>query len=665
MDYHVPYGRYAVVSFNDLREFSESLHEMGGCLIEKAELYKDDESKKAFMMLGKVQFELQKLVDFYRSHIFLTITKPSESLLDELQTVQYHRPTVVDGAGHMMLQVMSNELVENAEMKQQCDEKRSVYEYMMTQHREHREKGRSKSGKGDVFSLEQMQQAHNEYEEEATLCLFRLKSLKQGQSRSLLTQAARHHTAQLNFFRKGLKSLEVVDPHVKLITEKQHIDYQLSGLDGGGDGEDEGENSYDSNDNSELSYDHRPHKAGNEAATTSRNSMEWQFYVMVGSSLSDKMQCSGWLSATDYAFQVAAGLRILDQEDHLFSKASNMDNTEFSSEKVHGDSQMLESEPRTSSYSHSAPILPEKEKKFDPAERARQMRPSHTQKFHTYVLPTPSDAKSTNSARTSSAPRTRPTTVATHNIWHSSPLESKVNKRDSKENNQSLSFYKAHPLIDERYTSQDNQASTLLPPSLADGLQYQQSDSVDTSDHKKLKRQSYSGPLSSNSRLMKAGFSASGPISTSKLPVRASGPMSQALLPQPSSPKTSSRHSPPSVSPPKISELHELPRPPGVVSSKPTTSSAPRNSDTPVDNKSISTASNTASPLPIPPLTVPRSFSIPSSHYRSKALSVTKLVEAPQLHEKDVASPPLTPISLANANAVLTSPRTGTHSSGT
>lgn len=71
---------------------------------------------------------------------------------------------------------------------------RSVYEYMMDQHRE---KGRSKSGKGEGFSLEQLQQAHNEYEEEATLCLFRLKSLKQGQSRSLLTQAARHHTAQV------------------------------------------------------------------------------------------------------------------------------------------------------------------------------------------------------------------------------------------------------------------------------------------------------------------------------------------------------------------------------------------------------------------------------------------------------------------------------------
>lgn len=328
---------------------------------------------------------------------------------------------------------------------------------------------------------------------------------------------------------------------------------------------------------------------------------------------------------------------------------------------------MLESEPRASSYSHSAPIIPEK--KFDPAERARQMRPSLTQKFHAYVLPTPSDAKSSNSSRTSSAPRTRPTTVSTHNIWHSSPLDTKMNKRDSKEYNPSLSFFKAHPLMDERDTSQENQASTLLPPSLADGLLFQQSDSVDTSDHKKLKRQSFSGPLSSNSRSGKPVFSASGPISASKLPpLRASGPM----LPQPSSPKTSSRQSPPSVSPPKISELHELPRPPGIVSSKPTTSAASsglsgplglKNPEFSVENKSTTAASNTASPLPTPPLTVPRSFSIPSSHYRTKA-NVAKLLESPQLHERDIASPPLTPISLANANAVLTS-RVGTQPSGT
>lgn len=73
---------------------------------------------------------------------------------------------------------------------------RELYEYMRTKYRE---KGRSKSGKGETFSLQQLQEAKDEFDEEATLFVFRLKSLKQGQSRSLLTQAARHHAAQVVF----------------------------------------------------------------------------------------------------------------------------------------------------------------------------------------------------------------------------------------------------------------------------------------------------------------------------------------------------------------------------------------------------------------------------------------------------------------------------------
>lgn len=60
-----------------------------------------------------------------------------------------------------------------------------------------REKGRSKGGKAENFSSRQLQTAHDQYDEAATLCVFRLKSLKQGQNRSLLTQAARHHAAQV------------------------------------------------------------------------------------------------------------------------------------------------------------------------------------------------------------------------------------------------------------------------------------------------------------------------------------------------------------------------------------------------------------------------------------------------------------------------------------
>ncbi|PPD95265.1 hypothetical protein GOBAR_DD07705 [Gossypium barbadense] len=159
----------AAATANSAYEFSESLQEMGSCLREKRVLPDDEESRRILLMLGNLQFELQKLVDNYRSHIVLTITNPSESLLNELRTVE--------------------------DMKRQCDEKRSVYEYMVTQQKE---KGRSKGGKGETFSLQQLQIAQEEYDEVATLCVFRLKSLKQGQSRSLLTQAARHHAAQVN-----------------------------------------------------------------------------------------------------------------------------------------------------------------------------------------------------------------------------------------------------------------------------------------------------------------------------------------------------------------------------------------------------------------------------------------------------------------------------------
>ena len=72
---------------------------------------------------------------------------------------------------------------------------RVMYESMVTK----RDKGRHRNSK-DSFSLQQLQNAQQEYEEEATLFVFRLQSLRQGQSRSLLTQAVRHHSSQVNHF---------------------------------------------------------------------------------------------------------------------------------------------------------------------------------------------------------------------------------------------------------------------------------------------------------------------------------------------------------------------------------------------------------------------------------------------------------------------------------
>ncbi|KAJ4960211.1 hypothetical protein NE237_020121 [Protea cynaroides] len=581
----------AAATANSAYEFSESLREMGACLLEKTALNDDEDSGRVLLMLGKAQFELQKLVDNYRSHIFQTITTPSESLLNELRTVE--------------------------EMKRQCDEKRKVFEYMMAAQRQ---KGRSKSAKGESFSPQQLKTAHEEYDEEATLFVFRLKSLKQGQSRSLLTQAARHYGAQLRFFRKGLESLEAVEQHVKLVTEQQHIDYQFSGLedDDGEDGEDD--DGYDATDDGELSFDYGQMDHGQEVVSTSRNSME------------------------------------LDQADLSFPQTSTMEVAQENLDKSQGDFHVFSRETRVGSQ--SAPIFAEK--KSDVGERIRQMRPLSTRKFHTYVLPTPVDAKTSILARSSNTiPHTRHTSLGgrTHSLWHSSPLEPKKHEKDSRDDTLSdIPIEKAQSVLKE---SNINSASIRLPPPLAEGFSPPQLDPRNASDTKKVKRQAFSGPLTSRPWSSKYSSSTSGPISQTEQPLLVSGMVSRVPIPQPSSsPKVSPSASPPLISSPRISELHELPRPPISSATNPTRSSgfvghsAPlgsRSQEHSSTNKTPTLTSNSASPLPMPPLTVHRSFSIPSSSQRAKALHGTRLLKA-----EEVASPPLTPISLTNIKLAST-----------
>ncbi|XP_057998133.1 uncharacterized protein At2g33490-like [Hevea brasiliensis] len=594
----------AAATANSAYEFSESLREMGSCLLEKTALHDDEESGGVLLMLGKVQFELQKLVDSYRSHIFLTITNPSESLLNELRTVE--------------------------DMKRQCDEKRKVYEYMVAQQKE---KGKSKSGKGESFSLQKLRTAHDEYDEEATLCVFRLKSLKQGQSRSLLTQAARHHAAQLNFFRKGLKSLEAVDQHVKFVTDQQHIDYQFCGLeeDGREDGEDD-EDGDDTNGGRELSFDYRANKQGHDVVYASSNSME------------------------------------VDDVDLSFPQASMTESAELNPDKNQGSFQISFREHRPGS--HSAPIFPER--KPDPVEKMRQMQ-SSVRKSNTYVLPTPIDAKGAISSRTSgSLIQTRPTDLSgrTHNLWHSSPLEQKKHEKDPGDSHLSeFTVFKARSAHKE---SNSNNASNQLPPPLVEGTSLPQLDTYNASDNKKIKWQSFSGPITSKPWSTKPALSASGPISSNELPKQGSGVLPRVIIPQTTSPKVSPTASPPLASSPRISELHELPRPPGNLASKPAKSSiivghsAPlvRNLEHSGASKIPSTMTNYASPLPIPPFVVPRSFSIPSSSQRAMTIHVSKSVESlhvPEKAEEVDGYPPLTQ-SIANIKQASATPELVPHS---
>ncbi|CAI9278145.1 unnamed protein product [Lactuca saligna] len=459
----------AAATANSAYEFSESLREMGDCLLEKTSLNDDEDSGRVLLMLGKVQFEIQKLVDNYRAHISRTITAPSESLLSELRVVE--------------------------EMKRQCDEKRMTYDEMKIRHKDKRKSG------GEYVSSNQLRAAQEEFDEDATLFVFRMKSLKKGQSRSLLTQAARHHAAQMCFFRKSLRSLEAIEPHVMLVTQQQHIDYQFSGLEEeeDDDADDDDRNSVfltddDTEDDSEedmhqdgeLSFEYQRGDPKNEASS-SENSMELD-------------------SAADITFpQVAVKANMAEQRKPLWSSST------FGVEVNAGSK--CKSAPLSASAASSNMNM-----ERDP----RQMRQSSARKLNTYVLPTPTSQKTNNN---------------NNNLWHSSPLVSS-----------SSSSGPIHPSVLSKPTP--------LPSPTASQIEQHPSVSA-----KKIKIYAFSGPLAgSSSSRNRTPLSAtvSGPIPITHTPLASTTKLSGG---------NTNTNSNSFVSSPKISELHELPRPPANLAS--------------------------------------------------------------------------------------------------
>lgn len=326
---------------NSVFEFSEALQDVATCLLEKTALNIDEDSGRVLLMLGKVQYDLHKLLDRYRAHIAQTITTPSESLLSELKIVE--------------------------EMREQCEEKRKAYESM----RAEGVKVKSKTGKGETVSSQTLQSAKDDYDQQATFLACRLMSLKQGMPRSLLTQAARHYTSQLHLFRKGLASLEALEPHVKEIAEQYHIDYQLGELE-----EDDGEVSFEFSQN-DHEYDES--------------------------------------SSSDSSMQ-------LDRSDSsVYVEPSQ---SQANPEKV--EEYGLVTSRRSMVGSKSAPIIPSTYGKSDGIEKVPDVQPSMaTQRnLPTYALPIPVGAKSGNiTGLSNSAIGTRPVvgSGAVSSSWHTSP----------------------------------------------------------------------------------------------------------------------------------------------------------------------------------------------------------------------------------------------------
>ncbi|KAG5520563.1 hypothetical protein RHGRI_033218 [Rhododendron griersonianum] len=523
----------AAATTNSAYEFSESLREMGSCLLEKTALNDDEESGEVLLKLGKLQFEIQKLLDTYRAHMVRTISIPSESLLNELRTVEVCSYKLFDA----------------------------------------------------IFKCQEL-----------ALC----------------------------FFKKAFKMLEAVEPHVQLVTERQHIDYQFSGLedndsdndDSSDEDDDEDDRDYNVKDDGELSFDYGKNDKGQNVIATPRSSME---------------------------------VDSVESVDLTFPQVATVDAAKESQVRNHGrDSFASIGELKASSQ--SAPLSAEK--KFDPAERFRQLRPLSSRKYHSYVLPTPGEAKGPVSSRPDTqTPRTRYASL-------SGPLEQK--KGEKILGNEKLSGSTVSSQDSVLRESNNNRNSTVLPPPLTEELSSKKHDQSVTSDAKKIRRYAFSGPLTGKSWPNHHGLSASGPIASTGPPMLFSGPILRTPMPPPvsSPPKLSPNASPTFVSSPKISELHELPRPP-ANNKAPKFASGPLNkigySGPLVSNRQENPSANIlvssrASPLPTPPQTFPRSFSIPSRG-QSGNISVSAPLGAPQPLKmaEEIESPTLTPISLSNS----------------
>ncbi|XP_057771235.1 uncharacterized protein At2g33490-like isoform X1 [Salvia miltiorrhiza] len=584
----------AAATANSVYEFSESLREMGDCLLEKTALNDDEESGKVLLMLGKKQFELQKLIDGYRTHIFQTITIPSESLLNELRIVE--------------------------EMKRRCDEKRELYDDLLNKQKE---KARLRNSKSEHFHSPQLQEAHDEYDEEANVFVFRMKSLKQGQSRSFLTQASRHHAAQLYFFKRAARSLEAIEPHVRLLAEQLHIDYHFSGLQDDGreildddddDDDDESDGDDDTEDGSEmhdaeLSFDYGQNGQQQEVPA-SENSME--------------------LDNADVKF--SPDLKLAPAKEIL--QAPRQNPLSLSAPLF---------QRGAGAVSKSAPLFPQR--KLDSAERTAQMGPSPSRKFSSYVLPTPDETKTPRSGKLfSEAPQTR---LADSNLRHSSPInQNKYERLGEKDKLSGPIILDTQSVLKESNTTIK---ASVLPSPLSEGLSFTRLDPNLASNAKKAKRQAFSGPLTGKPWSNNPKLTASGPIVSSAFPPSFSGSLLRTPMPRPTSnPKLSSHVSTNFVSSPKISELHELPRPPahmaatrhpnrfahsGPLISKRNEMSATR----------VSTSSIAASRLPTPPQGLSRSYSIPVGGSMEAALRIPLRGSQLKMKEDSSSPPPALP----------------------
>ncbi|KAL3699968.1 hypothetical protein R1sor_017990 [Riccia sorocarpa] len=179
-------------------DFSSAIQQLAAYLINTFGSIEDGETGKVFKIVGRVQSEMSKILELYAAQVQQTLTDPTETLLSEVQNVEAS--------------------------KRQHDEKRQLYEQL----RARIMKGRPKNGKVDGFADQQLQVVKNEFDKLSTFVNARLVSLEQGRPRSLITQAARHHTAQMHLFSRGHAALQAVEPYMRQVARERNIDREIS-----------------------------------------------------------------------------------------------------------------------------------------------------------------------------------------------------------------------------------------------------------------------------------------------------------------------------------------------------------------------------------------------------------------------------------------------------
>ncbi|XP_042419760.1 uncharacterized protein At2g33490-like [Zingiber officinale] len=558
----------AATTANNAHEFSEALEELGTCLLQKTALNDDEDSGRALMMMGKAQFELQKHFDSYRSHILHTMDKPSRSLLGEIENVE--------------------------EMKHLCDDRRETYRNIEV----------ASGGKGrschfqEKTSTKELLEAKANYEDEAARFVFRVKSLKRGQFQSLLTQAARHHAAQISFFRNGLKALEMVESQVKAVADRHHIDYSVSDLE-----DDNDDDTYGSDDEG-LSFNFQ-------------RSFQEQNVVYISGNYIEEKTCKS-------------------------------------------QSGMHKSNLRTY-ISQSAPIFANK--KLDLTEKIETL--PAVRKFHAYVLPTPHNDRNLNPSPHTAPSLETPTpndrspgprTTAAHPSPHTTPLETKASQSPKK------SEFLGTTKSSRNATTTGNRIYSgpiWMPSDFSEKPSGPPFNRHEAYAANKLNRHAFfSGPLTNQPVSNKPIVSPQYRHST-EFPHPVSSASQQMPKPKSSiSPNVASRTLPP-VASLKISELHELPRPP-ISSEKATGPSSFIGYSGPLvsraKNNMMSSRPSSVHPLPNSLGEMSRSFSNPSNSRRIPVFAMSKLLEIPQnpVRIEEITSPPPTHLPSMTMLPVLT-----------